>query len=255
MSTSKSSEAALADVAKDYLRDLGWNLFEEVPFNGWIVDIVGTGDAGILSCEVKLSLGFPVITQGKRIRDFAHYSWIAVPAGKLTSERQEALDVCAWRGIGVLEIREISKTDEAALRRGAELSEPRVKEIHRAVRQSPVDHGAALRAACAPQHQTHAKAGTKSGTAENPRWTRTEETREAVREYLEANGRTAPIDAVVRALKAPWIILKAREGKIPRVRLNGSGLVEMLELVEPGNEAPVTDRSSRTAKRDRTVYG
>lgn len=260
---SKLFERDLADPVKAFLKAEGWDLFEEVPHAGKVPDIVGVwslfGGDRLGVFELKTSLGYPVQAQALFWCDHAHSTSIVVPWAKMTPERQLALDVCAWKGIGVLEVRKLEKTEEAALARGVEPKTPRVVWLHDARNCTPKDDGAGLREALAPQHQggAYAGAGTKTGTAEAPRWTLTERRREAVRAYLATAGDVAPFDVVAAHVgcgdtRAPRsLLLKwAQAGEISRVRLNGCETVLRLELVEPGEERPLySERSLRTAPR------
>jgi hypothetical protein len=249
MSTAKSPlyERDLALPVKDYLRAEGWELYEEVSYAGKISDIVATRGDELAVVELKTSLGFPVICQAKNWLEHANCSWIAVPSGKATPEREEALEVCAWRAIGVLVVRPLSKLEEERQARG-ELgsAEPRVRVVQAAVPQPTFPY--ALRAVLAPEHQTHAPAGSKTGV----RWNATTERHAAVRSYIEEHGGTVPLEDVVPALGGSTTILResVEAARMPMVRLNGAGPSVMLELVTEGDEAPIySTRSLRTRPR------
>ncbi len=245
-------ERDLALPVKDYLRAEGWTLYEEVSFSGKTADIIAerdeVGGSDLAAVELKTSFGLPVIAQARNWQAHAHLAWVAVPEAKLTPERSMALWVCESFGIGVLEVRRIGKLEEAAYARGEPLRLPRVQALLAA--QPKYNRSVApLRAALAPEHQTHAPAGTKTGV----RWNATQAAYQRVRDYLTEAGGSALLELALRETSAPAFLRDhIARAVVPRVRLNGSDISAgvILELVEPGEEAPIySARSLRTRRR------
>lgn len=262
--TEKASEAALARVLVAWLKANDWEANEEVPFRAdapgastWIADVVATKGGIVAVFEVKKAMGLDVMDQADRWLNHANQSWVVVPGDGRAASPGHAYGYRRLNdaGIGVLHIRKHTKLEEQmALRPGGTLPAPEalVSVVHQAEHFDV--NTAPLREALRPEHRdgSFAGAGTKTGERAN----KTNLVYKQIREYLKARGNDAPLEEIVRNYKAPWLILKAKEGQIPMVRLNGSGPAVLLELVEPGNETPIlSDRSSRTARRDRRVYG
>lgn len=263
----KQSEAALASVLVAWLKAGGWEVNEEVPFRPdpagpsiWIADVVARrwdhGRAIVAVFEVKRHFGLEVMQQAERWSNRANQVFAVVPGDGAAPGEAHAYgyDKLARVGIGVIHVRDITKLDEQmALRPGGALPAPETRvSIALAADHDYVD-ASALEAALRPEHRdgSFAGAGTKTGT----RATKTNVTLQEMRVYLAEHNNQAPLDEVVRAFKVPWIIPKLKDGEIPRIRLNGTGPEMLLELVEEGQEAPVTDRSSRTAPRERRAFG
>jgi hypothetical protein len=76
--TEKRSEAELAQLVIDYLRQDGWAfVYQEVPFNGIAADIVVRNGNLIGVIECKQNLGLDVIEQAHRWRGLANLVWCA----------------------------------------------------------------------------------------------------------------------------------------------------------------------------------
>lgn len=259
----KLLEHHLAAPVKAFLEGRGLTPYEEVRHRDaagiWrAADIIAISSSLTVAVEMKLTHSTELLAQAVHWLDLADLVWIAIPA--LTSKaplaieaRRVAIDYAAWKGIGVLEVRKLEKTEEAALARGIEPRDPIVVVIHEPERQHGRNVGE-IRDQLRREHRdgSHAGAGSKTGE----RVSKTNLVLQEIRAYLaECHGK-APLDSVVRAFKAPWLIPKVKAGQVPRIRFNGSALVAILELVEAGSEAAIeTDRSSRTAPRERRAYG
>jgi hypothetical protein len=249
-------ERDLAVPVKDYLRAEGWTLYEEVPYLGKVPDIVclwqanSGGEQLLATVELKTSLGFPIIVQGLHNLEHAHESWIAVPAGKDTPERALALELCHERGLGVLEVRPLSKLEEERVARGVELTEPRVVQVHDATRRRIADNGEGLRRALAPEHRSGAYAG--AGTKTGKRWNATQAAYQRVRDHLTEAGGAVLLEVVLRETAAPAFLRDhIARAVVPRVRLNGTDISAgvMLETVLPGDEAPIFSKRSLRTRR------
>jgi hypothetical protein len=109
MSAPRRAETDLARQAMKVLSDLGFDLYQEVPYGGR-ADIVGVlAGRTVCVCEVKASLSFDVIAQAKRWHGVAHWVFVAIPWIKLVSDgRRLARDICEQLGIGIIEIQEHS---------------------------------------------------------------------------------------------------------------------------------------------------
>lgn len=264
----KQSEAALARVLVAWLKAAGWEVNEEVPFRAdpasasvWIADVIATrwveGRRIVAAYEVKKAMGLDVMEQADRWLSFVNQCWIVVPGDGTAASKGHAYGYRRLNdaGIGVLHVREWTKLEmQAAARPGGELPpiETRIAMVFSA-EQNRIDTPA-LEDALLPEHRdgSFAGAGTKTGE----RATRTNILLQEIRIYLAEHDGHAPLDQVVRAFRTPWLIPRAKEGQIPRVRMNGSGPEVLLEIVAAGNETPLlSDRSSRTAPRNRVAFG
>lgn len=94
------TEAELATHFLSYFGD--WDVYQEVPANG-VIDIVAVKDKIRVAVEVKKSLNFEVIEQGRKNTSYAHYSYIAVPHSKSLQYRTGIqIQICKSMGIGIL---------------------------------------------------------------------------------------------------------------------------------------------------------
>ena len=259
----KLLERDLAGPVKAFLESRGLTPHEEVRHRDaagiWrAADIVAIDDRLTVAVEMKLTHSTELLAQAVHWLDLADLVWIALPV--LTSKaplaieaRRVAIDYCFIKGIGVLEVRKLEKTEAAASFRGLEPSTPLVAVVHEPERQ----HGrnvAEIRDQLRQEHRdgSHAGAGSKTGA----RVSKTNLTYQEIRVYLAEHGGRAPLDGIVRAFEVPWIIPKVKAAEVPCIRYNGSAVVAILELVEPGREGAIlSERSSRTAPRERRAYG
>ncbi len=224
-------------------------------------DIIAISSSLTVAVEMKLTHSTELLAQAVHWIDLADEAWIAIPA--LTSKaplaieaRRVAVEYCAWKGIGVLTVRQVEKTEEAALARGVAPHDPLVVVVHEAERQ----HGrnvAEIRDQLRDEHRdgSHASAGAKSGR----RVSNTQGRHDAVRAHLAAcPKRIARLDHVARALHVNEHTLRdeVEREKVATVRLNGLPLEMCLELVPAGEERPLySGRSERTAPRNRVAFG
>ena len=103
MKTWPGSEAELAEVVVGWLRDLRWEVYQEVEAYGNIADIVAVQGALLWVIETKTSLSLRVMEQAWAWRRRAHYASVAIPrARRVSSYAARCLD---RDGIGVLEVR------------------------------------------------------------------------------------------------------------------------------------------------------
>lgn len=91
-------ETELAEAIIDYLND-GWEVYKEVAAHG-IIDIIAYHKPIVSAIECKLTFGLSVIEQADRNKQYANYSYVAVPAPRVYGSFAEKL--CKERGIGVL---------------------------------------------------------------------------------------------------------------------------------------------------------
>lgn len=107
MSVTTRRETDIAKPALELLREMGFDLYQEVPYGGR-ADIVGVlAGRTVCVCEVKAALTFDVIAQAKRWHRHAHWVFVAVPGlmNRGPSDgRRLAYDLCESLGIGVIEI-------------------------------------------------------------------------------------------------------------------------------------------------------
>lgn len=95
------SESDLGARVVAYMRDLGWDVWQEVKAGRWDgprVDAVGKLGRLVWAVEIKTSLGFRVVEQAHGWIGHANYVSVAAPR----PSSKFALKVCADYGIGVL---------------------------------------------------------------------------------------------------------------------------------------------------------
>ncbi len=90
------TEAELAQKFMNHYSD--FDIYPEVPAGG-IIDIVVNTPPVLIAIEVKKSLNLEVIGQAVKNKEYAHYSYVAVPAAK---GRYFAETLCKKLGIGLL---------------------------------------------------------------------------------------------------------------------------------------------------------
>lgn len=81
----------------EYFNDEQHEVYPEVPCAG-IIDIVVKSGPVIIAVECKLNFGFDVIQQAFKNRNYAHYSYIAVPKDRQGFPKK----ICQDYGIGIL---------------------------------------------------------------------------------------------------------------------------------------------------------
>jgi len=148
-----SSEAELAAVVVAWLRDLRWEVYQEVEAYGHVADIVAVQGALLWVIETKTSLSLRVMEQAFMWRQRAHYASVAIPRARRASSY--AMRCLNRDGIGALEVR-------APDGYTPELS--RVSEVgHAALNRRPAGK---LRDKLYEQQKTYAAAGSQGA-----RWT------------------------------------------------------------------------------------
>ena len=98
------SETELARVVVRYMRDHGWEVWQEV--DGFY-DLLGTKNGQLWGIETKLHFGTAVLAQAWRRGASLHWVSVAVPAGpKDKLQRSFLLKVARDNGIGVLRVQD-----------------------------------------------------------------------------------------------------------------------------------------------------
>ncbi len=96
------AELEIARLVVEHFKADGWTVFQEVPVDGPIADIVVQRDGRTGVIEVKDSMTLEVIGQAWRWLDMTHLVWIATPTKRTTRARQFAGTVLRQFGIGEL---------------------------------------------------------------------------------------------------------------------------------------------------------
>lgn len=98
------SEAALAKEIVVYLRECGWDVYQEVSARGCAADIVAVWQNKIVwVIETKLSLNLTVLSQAWGWRRYAHYVSIGIPASAVRTKAADAgIAFLQDKGIGCL---------------------------------------------------------------------------------------------------------------------------------------------------------
>src|SRR5512142_1513594 len=114
----KPTEAELGQAVTAYLRDLRWDVYQEVAYEPGIADVVARQGKLVAVVEIKTAFSLEVIAQARRWLGHAHFTWIAVPApqgGKQRDGRWLGQQVCEELGVGVLEVIPIDATSRKLL--------------------------------------------------------------------------------------------------------------------------------------------
>lgn len=151
------TEAELAAIVVAWLEAMGADVYEEVECATGVADIVAKVRRELWIIETKLSWSLALIIQAMERRREATRVYIAAPYSRTM---QGAASVCTELGIGALDVRMGSPGCDSGEGHGA----PSVREVVASRRWNA--RPTALAAALAPEHKTHAKAGTNGG-----RWT------------------------------------------------------------------------------------
>lgn len=223
--TTANAESTRAAVVVAHMRDLGWDVHQEV---GWAggprADIVATRGALVAVVEVKMSLGLAVIAQAAYWQSWAHYCWVAAPAARRygsTHERTMAERILREWGIGLYEVSvAMLQWEENRVR---ETIPPR---LHRRIAYGQWDR---LRAQLNDGTRTYAAAGNAEGKFWSPFRDTCERARKIVedtpglttREVVSALGKHHyGSDSAARGALAKWLMA----GRIPGVRGDGRPL-------------------------------
>ncbi len=213
--TGKFSEVELAKPVIQFLHQMGFDLYQEVPLGGGgpRADIVGVlGGKTVAIVECKASLSFDVIAQAKQWD--AHWRFVAVPdlKGGASDGRRLALDFCASLGIGVIQVR----TDGQVIR---------VAHYPALRRRANVGR---LLAQLRPEHKTFAAAGS-SGRYWSP-W------RDSVHRLVGAvkDKPGMPLQELLAQVKHHWGSAASARGCVAR-QIEG-GIIKDLRMVREGKK-------------------
>ncbi len=227
---SELPEAKVAAAVVKWLRERGWQVYQEVAA-GPIADIVATQQHGkaliawIIECKVQL--GLAVIDQALhwKLYGMAHFVSVATPRANSRAPRHAINALLVDNGIGQLEVEPSWSGDghvlerlEPAFFRGVGRSGNSIRDIRTYLRE---------------EQKTHVAAGTANGG----HWSDFKDTCQKVSRYVHEHPGTtlkALLDAVdthyaskasARSTLAHWI----EKGKVPGVRIERSGRALLLQ--------------------------
>lgn len=181
-----ATEVELAAHIIAHFQHEGWEVYQEVPFRGWVADIVVTkGDlTGVIEC--KQSYNFVVLEQAERWLEYANQVWVATWTPRRGSSKgvHFGRKVAKKFGIGVVTVN--PRAEEIRCR---ETVVPETRpNVNTYLNQS-------LRSLLRPEHQNgYAKAGSNEGK----RFTAFAATCKALRELVEAKPGLQLRDAVAQ---------------------------------------------------------
>lgn len=167
----KETELAAAVVA--YLRDLGWDVHQEVGFAyGPRADIVAVRGPVLLVVEAKTTFGLSVIAQADHWLGHANLVSVAVPRSWRNGGTQGvAANICREWGIGVLEVLGgAGHNDQGQFADGAYVAADwRVEElVVPRLQRRTTGSGITLRAKLCAETRTYAEAGNNEGKFWSP---------------------------------------------------------------------------------------
>ncbi len=97
------SEKEVASHIISYLRNNGYEIYQEVPIGGGAIDIVATQDSLIVAIETKTNLGLDVLEQASSWLGHANMVYCGVPKPK-RSQSTFGRRVASKFGIGTIEV-------------------------------------------------------------------------------------------------------------------------------------------------------
>jgi len=152
-------EIELGEKIVSWIKNKGWEVYQEVTIWGKIADIIAIKDEKIWIIECKTSLNFGLIEQADHWKNYAHYTSIAIPqSSKRIKGHNLAYNICMERGIGVLKLnyyKGIYNHEEhwSVMER----SKPKLNER--------ADHWTkTIKSKLLEEHKTYAKAGSPGNT-------------------------------------------------------------------------------------------
>lgn len=214
MARAKVSEAELAAVVVAWLEEQGADVYQEVECASGVADIVARIRKELSIIETKVAWSLELLCQAMERRREAHRVYMAAPPSR---RMRDVAQLCRELGIGLLEVHIGAEGCDA----GSGYGMPSVREVVQSKRWNtrPV----ALARRLAPEHKTHARAGTNGG-----RWTPFRSTCEqveaavrarpgiTVKEVVEEIKHHYRTGASARSSIAHWIF----HGKIAGVRFD-----------------------------------
>lgn len=224
----RETELAAAVVA--YLRDLEWDVHQEVGHNyGPRADIVAVRGPLLWVIEAKTSFSLSVIAQAEHWRGHANLVSVAVPRhGGDRPSRDIASQICTTWGIGVLEVAGgVGHRDQGGYQSGQYVAADwRVYEAYAPTLQRvTTESGRWLRTKLCDQTRTYAAAGNNEGKFWSPFKATIAEIHRALKEtpglttkeLVKAIRHHYASDSSARGCLPRWLSY----GKIPGVRVEG----------------------------------
>lgn len=206
------SEKDLAKIVVDWLRDMHWEVYQEVQIHsfGAVADIVAVQGKLVWVIETKLAFGLAVIEQAEDWRNYAHYTSIAVPSGR-GGYKSYSLGkrICDIFGVGWLTVRMYEV----------------IEQVHPALnRKAMADR---IRQSLTEEHKTFAEAGNNRGHHWTPfQATCLDVSRKvhdkpgiSMKEMLDGLKHHYASSATARSCLLKWISL----GKVKGVRMERKG--------------------------------
>lgn len=177
------SEAEMAALVVQYVKDLGFEVYQEVAplWNSCCADIVGKRGPLLWVIECKLVFGLDVIAQARNWLDHAHWVSVATPV-----RGGFAAQVCRKFGIGALTVTRPHTEYEGRFAHIPHVHEDVEPEFRRRVDDKN------FKDALTDYHKTFAQAGN----AEGKRWTPFRETCKNVSDYVKEHPGTNLKDLV-----------------------------------------------------------
>lgn len=144
-------ETEVAEIIIPYLKQMGWEVYQEVQIDSNIADIIATQGKIVWVLECKKSLSLNVMAQAYKWRRYAHYVSIVVPTKKRWNTELLLKNILDYLGIGCYMV---SKPDN--------ISEFAPVKLNRKVMSYYITNS------LTEQHKTWAKAGNANGNRYTP---------------------------------------------------------------------------------------
>jgi hypothetical protein len=203
------SEAELAACVIAYLTTEQWDVYQEVPTQMGLADIVAVRGKCAMIVETKLQLSFKLVTQIMYRRFAANWACIACPGTKDSDTNAGVAHFCRTAGIGWLRV-DADREVQYEVR----------PVFHRMRGQKNLVHR------LCPEHKTYAAAGSPGGS----HWSPYKQTCRHVLNYVTQHP-GASAKEVVESVQHHWSDLSARHtlldfvkrGLVPQVRIRYEG--------------------------------
>lgn len=188
------SEEDLAKTVIQYLIEHHWEVYQEVPLYGPIVDLVAVQSNRLWAIECKKNLGFAVVGQALYWKRYAHYVSVATE-DKRTRDDNTARRVLGLFGLGWI------VTNRGWGRPTTEMAQA---QLSRTILPD-------LRDALRPEHKTFCAAGSASAT----RFTPFQETALAILRHTQANP-GCTLRTVIETIKTHYASTASAMSNIPK---------------------------------------
>lgn len=154
------SEEQFAATVVAWLRDMKWDVYQEVEARGSVADIVAVRGPLLWVVETKLTYSLQLLWQAQEWKGWAHHVSVAVPYGSARSHARRMMEhFCRLMGIGLLSGRNTGHEDHKPVAEICEWVAPAFD------RRAAAD---IVRRMLTDKHRDYARAGNAKGLRYTP---------------------------------------------------------------------------------------